>query len=122
MFHSSCYEVIKFTSNPPLDPIPSVERTTDDFGSPIPHYVMIPRSNKSPFEGAHYEASKHSLSAMLNLGIQLSPVGYGSIDNDPNVIKAKVLRYASSLSDALNSRLAAAQAAVVSSPSESSES
>lgn len=86
MFHSISPKRIEFVSNPPLDPIPHVVRDINEYGSPVNKFVLVQRDNQSPFKGSHFDPAKHSLRAMLNLGIQLTPVNYGQISNDINAM------------------------------------
>lgn len=104
MFHSIKLDKIDFRSNPPLDPIPHVVRDISDNGSPINSFKMITRDNKSPFAGSHYDPEKHSLRAMLNLGIELTPVNYDITDNDVNSLSRKASSLSSQIETQINSR------------------
>lgn len=112
MFHSIKQERIKFTSNPPLTPIPHVVRDINEVGSPINKVVLVNRDNKSPFAGSHFDPEKHSLRAMLNFGIQLKPVNYDIVDNDLNSMYQIAKLESQSLIDSSSSRIAAAAVAV----------
>lgn len=115
MFHFLKVERVKFKSNPPLSPIPHVIRDINEFGDPINKCVLVNRDNKSPFAGSHYDPEKHSLRAMLNLGIQLTSVNYDIINNDLNSMYQMVKHESESLIHSSSARLAAA-AAVTSEP------
>lgn len=104
MFHSVLLKKIDFCSNPPLDPIPHVVRDISDNGSPINSFKMITRDNKSSFAGSHYDPEKHSLRAMLNLGIELTPVGYDITDNDVNSLSRKARNLSSQIEASVSSR------------------
>lgn len=105
MFHLIHLEPIQFSSNPPLGPIPHVDSRISDNGDPVNLILFKERDNKSPFHGSHYDPSRHSLRAMLNLGIQLQPVSYGVTDNDPNSLSAKAKRLSSQIEASASSRV-----------------
>lgn len=105
MFHYVNQERIDFRSNPPLSPIPHVKRDINSNGDPVNIFVMVDRDNQSPFKGSHYDPSRHSLRAMLNLGIDLKPVSYGIVNNDLNEMYAIAKHESQSLIDVSNERL-----------------
>lgn len=105
MFHYLNQERIDFRSNPPLSPIPHVKRDINSNGDPVNIFVMVDRDNQSPFKGSHYDPSRNSLRAMLNLGIILKPVSYGIVNNDLNELYATAKRESQSLIDASTERL-----------------
>lgn len=103
---------IEFKSNPELSPIPHIEESVNDVGSPVNQVVFRARDNKSPFEGSHYDPDKHSLRALLRMGVELTPVNYGQIENDPNKITAQSRKLINEINSAAAARAAArAQAA-----------
>lgn len=102
---------IKFKSNPELSPLPHIEESVNDVGSPVNQVVYRPRDNKSPFEGSHYDPSKHSLRAMLKMGVDLTPVNYGQVENDPNRITAISRKLINDLNSSVAARAAARAAA-----------
>lgn len=101
-------KVISFSSNPPLDPVPHIVQSINSDGSPVNRLEMVARSNKSPFDGSHYDPQKSSLRAMINLGVQLQPVSYSQTENDPNKITASARRLISDINRSQASRLQAA--------------
>ena len=104
MFHSISLKPIEFKSNPKLDPIPHVVRNINETGSPINEVHYLDRDNKSPFKGSHFDPDRHSLRAMLNMGIQLQPVNYDITDNDINSLNAKARRLSSQIESNIKSR------------------
>lgn len=100
MFHSILLHPISFKSNPELDPRPQNDWHTREDGSPVNRFIMAPRDNKSFFHGAHYDPSRDSLRARLNLGIPLQKVSIGITENDPNKLSATARSYV----NAINSR------------------
>lgn len=104
MFHFISLKPIEFRSNPKLDPIPHVVRNINDTGSPINEIHYLDRDNKSPFKGSHYDPERHSLRAMLNMGIQLQPVNYDITDNDINSLNSKARRISSQIEASVSSR------------------
>lgn len=106
MFHSINLKPIDFRSNPGLDPRPMNDWHTREDGCPVNKFVLAPRDNKSFFQGAHYDASRDSLRARLNLGIPLQKVSIGITENDPNKLSAVARSYV----NAINSRASQRQA------------
>lgn len=98
---------IMFKSNPVLGPIPHIEESVNDVGSPVNQIVYKARDNKSPFEGSHYDPEKHSLRAMLKMGVELTPVNYGQIENDPNKITAQSRKLINEINSSVAARAAA---------------
>ena len=96
MFHAIKLEKIDFKSNPPLEPVMTVDYTTREDGSPINLFIKKDRSNKG-LSGAHYDPSTMSLRARLARGIELQKVSYGIIENDPNVITRKARKLISDI-------------------------
>lgn len=116
MFHSISLKKIEFQSNPPLDPIPHVVRDINDSGSPINAFRLVERDNSSPFAGSHFDPERHSLRAMLNLGIQLQPVNYDITDNDPNSLSRKARVLSSQIESSIQSRFASEETVSPSNP------
>lgn len=104
MFHALFLDPIQFCSNPPLDAAPGVDWHTREDGSPVNTFNLMPRSNKSYFSGAHFDASRDSLRARLNLGIPLQRVNLGVTENDPNKLAATAARLSSQISQRAESR------------------
>lgn len=105
MFHSIRLQRIDFVSNPPLDPVPYVDRSINDYGDPVNLFLVKERDHKSSFAGSHFDPSRHSLRAMLNLGIQLQPVNYDITENDPNVLSKKAKSLSAQIENSMNSRM-----------------
>lgn len=93
LFNPLVLKPIKFKSNPPFTKEEVVTAASfDDNGSPVTTFVRQPKSNRSPFEGIHYSAETMSLRAKLNLGVVLTPVSIGQLENDPAKIMDKALK------------------------------
>lgn len=75
----------EFLSNPPLPERVKIEPLLKD-GKVVNQVVRVPGSNRSELESIHYSAETMSLRAKLNLGVPLSKVSLGAIENDPNYL------------------------------------
>lgn len=113
MFHTIHLEPIDFRSNPDLDPRPVNDWHTRPDGSPVNCFELQPRDNKSYFVAAHYDPSRDSLTAKLNLGIPLNKVSLGVTENDPNVLAHQAQRISAQLQDRVASRNSAVASAQV---------
>lgn len=117
MFNSIVLKPIEFHSNPPLDPAPAVNWKTREDGSPVNFFELVPRDHRSPLDGAHYDPSRDSLTARLNLGIPLQKVSIGITENDPNILQRTAQRVSaqiqSRLSEAADASVPAVSASVI---------
>lgn len=104
MFHTIQLDPIEFRSNPELDPRPAIDWHTRSDGSPVNRFELSPRDHKSYFHGAHYDSSRDSLSAKLNMGIPLQKVSLGVTQNDPNILAHQALRLSSQIQQRVASR------------------
>lgn len=108
MFHAIKLEKIEFSSNPPLEPRMTVDLSTREDGSPVNVFLLKERSNKG-LAGAHFDPSTMSLRARLARGVELQKVGYGIIENDPNVITSKARKVVADIEASASSRVASVQ-------------
>lgn len=102
MFHLIHLKKIKFTSNPPLDPVLSIALDVNENGDPINKVVFAERQH--PLKGLHYDPATMSLRSMIKYGFQLHPVSLGQTENDPNRLTASARRLSSALSERVSSR------------------
>lgn len=79
-----------FFSNPPLPEQPRVVPAERN-GVVYNKVIYEPGDNHSYFEGVHYSSESMSLRAKLNLGVPMTKVSFGALENDPAVLNAKAL-------------------------------
>ena len=101
MFNYFRRERIKFSSNPPLPEEPCFEPLNKD-GVIVNQLTYRPKSNHSFFEGISFSAETMSLRAKLNLGIPMSQVSLGQIENDPNALSRNAIAFEQSIESKLN--------------------
>ena len=94
MFHTIKLEPIRFVSNPPLQPILTVEPTADERGDASVHFVVKDQDNASPFAGLKYNPDTMSLRAKVRLGLPLQRVNFDVVENDPAVLQRKMIELA----------------------------
>lgn len=113
MFHSIKQKRKPFVSNPALPPLPFITKDVNDLGSPINVVEYHVPDHKSPLSGSHFDPSRHSLRAMLNMGIHLQKVNYGVTDNDLNSLSSKAKKLVSQIEQSVASRSKNSEEAIV---------
>lgn len=102
MFHPVLkQERIKFLSNPPVGEKPQIIPSKDFRGNFCNELKMSPSSNK-PDNVVHYDPSTMSLRGMINLGVKMSEVFIGQVENDPTVLHQNAVAFEHSLESRLN--------------------
>jgi len=102
MFNHFDSSRIEFVSNPPL---PSEGKIVPDErnGVIVNKLQYFPSSNRSYFDGIEFDKDSMSLRAKLNLGVPLSKVYIGQIENDPLKLQNIALHMESLISDRISS-------------------
>lgn len=92
MFNKLPHGEIKFISNPRLPDVPKVVPKIDEVKGNVKNEVTyVPHEDCSILHGVHYSHETMSLRAKLNMGIPLSPVSFGVVENDPSVLQQSAL-------------------------------
>jgi len=112
MFNQVLRERVPFKSNPPLqDHYEVVPKEVD--GVVINEVICKPTDHHSYWKGIHYSRETMSLRAKLNLGIPMSQVSLGQIENDPSVLARFADNFTSKVLNSFNQDLNSDQDSVV---------
>lgn len=102
MFNKFDSRRIEFVSNPPL---PDEGRIVPDErnGVTVNKLQYFPCSNRSYFDGIEFDKNSMSLRSKLNLGVPISQVSIGQIENDPMKLQNIALHLEHQISERINS-------------------
>lgn len=102
MFNKFDSSRIEFVSNPAL---PDEGRIVPDEknGVIVNKLQYFPSSNRSYFDGIEFDKDSMSLRAKLNLGVPMSQVSIGQIENDPLKLQNFALHMENQISERINS-------------------
>lgn len=93
-------EESRVSCNPPILEKPIVS-AVDDGGVVRNVITMVPADNLPYFRGVHFSRETMSLRAKLNLGVPMSRVSLGPVENDPMILNNYALKFEQQINEKL---------------------